>query len=481
MLYLVDSSAKNLSGHNLEYLKRISEHAKSEFLILGRKDLNSDVNPKYRPTFEFGTWDFGRFGFARKNHEERFGQKRKTLRPTWRFILTEKYVEKLAAVLAKKLQKSILTIAAFSKQSRFYRHDLSVALKGMSLGSTILISTANARELIGLNKWINEFKPKKCSIIVILRRPIIDLRSYLELPLVFADALIHISVIKELGHKVRFFADSQGLAARISETSGKDIKYIAAMGFETQTKKRNSLLDVAIAPNSRSETRFGVRDLFSIPDLNSQVKSNLNSTEYRELLLRTRSLVLPYDPLRYRSRSSGVFAEALTLGILPIVPTGTSMSREITFLNSKILSIPKFVVELKARNRIDLSQFGQEDLIITIKARNACSLNLEISDSTFGIRKSVHDFYGLNSADSFLIRPSQPTFISYHSDRVFFEQNDGLILSVYKLEEALFGASYLEGDLKSTLSITRRISFSPKDELAIREHSPTSIRSALEI
>jgi hypothetical protein len=372
-------------------------------------------------------------------------------------------------------------VSGFSKQSRCFRRDLSKGLREVNPESTILVSTANARELIGLSRWIIESEPNRYSISVILRRPIVDLRSFIELPLIFVDALVYISAIRKLANKVKFCADTPGLAARISERSGKKIKYVAAMGFELQTKKSNPRLDVAIAPNSRRETRHGAQGLHSISDLRLQAKVDLDSKKYRELLLTTRSIVLPYDPLRYRSRSSGVFAEALTLGILPIVPTGTSMSREITFLNSKILPSPEFIFELKAGKRIDLSQFGQEDLLITFKANNLCALVLEIFDSTFGIRKSAHDFFETNSADSFLIRPSQRTLMSFHSDQTFPVQNNSLTIIVHNLEDRLFGAPYLEGDLHSVLSLTKKISFCRDGDFTIREHAPASIRRVLGI
>ncbi|MTA26555.1 MAG: hypothetical protein F2559_01615 [Actinobacteria bacterium] len=480
-MYLIDSSAKNLSGHNLEYLKRISEKTKSEFLILGRKDLISDVNPKYRPTFEFGTWDFGRFGFSVKYREESLGQNAKTLKPTLRFIITEKYLEKIAAVLAKKLQGLILLIVSLSKQSRCYRRDLRNGLKGMKLESTILISTANARELIGLSGWIAESDPNRYSISVILRRPIVDLRSFIELPLIFVDALLYISVIQKLANKVKFFADTPGLAARISERSGKEIGCVAAMGFEKQNEKLDSLLDVAVAPNSRIETRYELNGLHNIPDLSSQMKINLDSNKYRELLSRTRSVVLPYDPLRYRSRSSGVFAEALTLGILPVVPTGTSMSRELTNLNSKILPTPKFVTELAFGEAIDIGQFGQEELLVTVKSNFKCSLILEILDGGIRITRSAHDFFESNAVDSFLIRPTNNTILSLKSDRSFIHHRDKFGIAFTQLNETLFGIPYLPGDLPLALSLLKTTIFHSADHSKIKEHSPSSICQSLGI
>lgn len=55
----------------------------------------------------------------------------------------------------------------------------------------------------------------------------------------------------------------------------------------------------------------------------------LAPNEYRELLSSGHLAVLPYDPLAYAARSSGVFAEALSAGIPPVVPDQTWMARRL--------------------------------------------------------------------------------------------------------------------------------------------------------
>jgi hypothetical protein len=481
MLYLIDSSAKNSLGHNLEYLERLSSYAKSEFLILGNRELTSSGDSRYRPTFEFGTWDFGRFGINKKDSKRQENQHSQTLRSSKTLLVIEKLVEILAVSVARYLGKSVLFIVSFSKQSRSFHRDIANGLAEIDHMSTLLISTANARELLGLHRWLKFSATNTQTIQVILRRPILDLRAMIEIPFMFFDALVHIAAILELANKVRFIADTPGLAARISNRTGVTIDEITAMGFEPHLNISTGQLGVAIAPNSRLETRYALQGSASIQDLSNMAQVSLDSNSYRKLLSTTRSLVMPYDPLRYRSRSSGIFAEALTLGILPIVPTGTSMSREIAKLNSKILCRPELVIELEIGTRFDLSEFIETDVVITFKANFSGPIILEISDTEMGVRKSTHDFFELGAQDSFLISPTKLTFLSFKSDKIFGKPSASLSVTVHKVVDRLFGACYLEGNLLNVVSITKAVSFYGSHELMSDSHSPQAVCKALGI
>jgi hypothetical protein len=481
MLYLIDSTAKNSLGHNLEYLKRVSSSSKSDYLILGNKELNPNEDLRYRPTFEFGTWDFGRFGFDNRKSKVQRGQTSQTLRASKVLLVTEKLLENFAKFAAGFNGQIILFLTGLTKQSKCFYRDISLGLADMGHDSKVIISTANSRELVGLRRWIRDSDPPMYTISVILRRPIVDLRSFFELPFTFIETLITISIIRALAIQARFLSDTPGLAARISDRCGVIIKEIPALGFEPVQVNTNRQLDIAIAPNSRLETRYAVEALSNIPDLSSTVKANLDSNSYRELLSTTRSILLPYDPLRYRSRSSGIFAEALTLGILPIVPTGTSMSREITKLNSTILSPPMFTVELKVGKKIALKHLEGECLILTLEANFSGSLVLEISDTISGARKTLFDFFESSSKDCFIYQPRRDRFLSFKSDTIFLRGDSMLKLSVNKVPTALFGTCFLEDDLENVLSLTKEISFQNQSLSLIGAHSPASICESLGI
>lgn len=481
MLYLVDSSAQNSRGHNLEYLKRISAVTKSEFVILGNKKMTSHGDSKYDPTFEYGTWDFGRFGFRKKLSREQRVKTSKTLGSSKTLLITENIIEKLAELLMRVISRPILIVARFSRQSRCFYRDIANSLPLVDAESKVIISTVNAREAIGLYRWVKQTAPNKQSVTVILRRPILDLRSTLNTPFLLMDALLYLSAIRGLENKVRLFADTPGLAARISKRAGVDIENIGAMGFEPDLDHQRGPFNVAIAPNSRLETRYSLLDLKLFPDLDTKAKINLDTTRYRELLSSTKSIILPYDALRYRTRSSGVFAEALTLGILPIVPVGTSMSREIAELNSKILSPPELISNLKFGDHLDLTQFIDENLLITFQGRFIGSFVLEVSNSKEGVRKSIHDFHESGAMDSFIIYVEKQTFLTVKSGNLFRSLSESLNFSVYKIPDRLFGVSYLDGDLLKLLSIIGPVKFYNQDAMLIEKHSPKSICKSLGI
>lgn len=481
MLYLIDSSAKDSLGHNLEYLERISSCVKSEFIILGNSELISNDAQKYRPTFEFGTWDFGRFGFDKRQSKLQRGRTSQTLRASKVLLVTEKLLGKFARFAAGFISHIILFLTGLTQQSKCFYRDITIGLADMDHDSKVIVSTANSRELVGLYRWFRDSDENMCQISVILRRPIVDLRSFLELPFTFIEALISISIIRVLAIHARFLSDTPGLAARIGEHCGVIIEEIPTLGFEPLPVNRNRQLDIAIAPSLRGETRYSVEGLSDIPDLRSTGEVNLDSTSYRELLSTTRSIVLPYDPLRYRSRSSGIFAEALTLGILPIVPTGTSMSREITELNSKILSHPIFVLELKVGRRIDLRELEGEHLILTLGTNFSGSLVLKISDPILGVRKTIFDFFEPESKDSFIYQPGKDRFLSFKSDSIFLKGDSALKISINKVPTALFGTCFLEEEVQNVLSLTKEIRFQDQNLSSIGAHSPASICESLGI
>jgi hypothetical protein len=481
MLYLIDSSAKHFFGHNLEYLKRISLCAKSQSIILGNRDLDSRGDSRCRPTFEFGTWDFGRFGLQRKKFNGKEYRHSKTLRSSKSTLVAEEIIEKTASVVAKCIGRQILLLVAFSKQSRCYFRDITEGLAESGHSSTLLVSTANARELLGLRRWLGFAGSTKSKVTVILRRPIVDLHAIPEIPLIFFDAVIQIALLRDLARNVNFVADTPALAASITRRTGVTVTEVPAMGFEVVLKNLTSQFDVAVAPNSRQETRYSFNSSTIVPDLGQIKGANLDSSSYRQLLLTTRSLVLPYDPLRYRLRSSGIFAEALTLGILPIVPTGTSMSREITKLNSTILPKSEYCYNLKVGDRLDLSQFGEENFLMTLEPEVAGSYVLEFSDSASNTMKSTCDFFISDSKDSFFFQSTDQVFFSFSTRKKLLKDERALRISVHKIPSRLFGACYFENGLERALIITKDMEFSGSDNSLIRTHSPASICKSLGI
>lgn len=55
----------------------------------------------------------------------------------------------------------------------------------------------------------------------------------------------------------------------------------------------------------------------------------LSQIEYEELMCSSDIILLPYDPLSYRYRTSGIFVEAISAGKLPLVSANTWMAEEL--------------------------------------------------------------------------------------------------------------------------------------------------------
>ncbi len=55
------------------------------------------------------------------------------------------------------------------------------------------------------------------------------------------------------------------------------------------------------------------------------IEGPLTSEQYRQLILKSDVILLPYDAREYQARSSGIFIEALVAGVPCIAPQGTWM------------------------------------------------------------------------------------------------------------------------------------------------------------
>ncbi len=72
----------------------------------------------------------------------------------------------------------------------------------------------------------------------------------------------------------------------------------------------------------------------------------LSPTDYRELVLRSDIILLPYDNTAYSARSSGIFTEALVAGIPVIVPQNSWMSSQLNEFKITKTELPEFAGEI---------------------------------------------------------------------------------------------------------------------------------------
>src|SRR5262249_10335076 len=75
------------------------------------------------------------------------------------------------------------------------------------------------------------------------------------------------------------------------------------------------------------QVKQALEELKKYPGTVDLIMGSLPPQQYVEVLHRADIVLLPYDALRYRSRSSGVLAEALKLGRPTVIPEGTWMAR----------------------------------------------------------------------------------------------------------------------------------------------------------
>lgn len=128
-------------------------------------------------------------------------------------------------------------------------------------------------------------------------------------------------------------------------------KFIISYLGDARSEKRYDLLPslanyIWLRPELRDRVEFHIQSNFNMPggetgipqakaELSRYPKSfvklyenALSPDEYYQLLGQSSVLVIPYDPVRYSKRSSGVYAEAAAAGIPTVVPNGSWMAQE---------------------------------------------------------------------------------------------------------------------------------------------------------
>jgi hypothetical protein len=298
MYFLVDSSASSFNGHNLEYIIRLSSYLSDKSTLLVNR--NCEVtNPSILKIFRHSTWDFGRYGF-------RYGS---------RFTLP-------------------------NKQTRSFLKDLHDANLDFEPEDTLFVSTANFREIKALDNFLMRkvkrgFQVPK--VYVMLRRPLSEGLSNLKMFNTF-ERLVALRIFKRIQTKIVFITDTPQIQDYFEYNFGLSVKNVGTLGYDpipdSTLEKKNLFF---LPPNARKETRSDIENIISIVSNNEKLENiQLSPDDFYWSLRRSRYVVLPYDPNRYRLRSSGIFAEAMSLNTRPIVPTGTWMSQEASCLFDKL-------------------------------------------------------------------------------------------------------------------------------------------------
>lgn len=187
--------------------------------------------------------------------------------------------------------------------------------------------------------------------------------------------------------KVYLYTDTMQLKFFLEKASGIKFNFTGVPTLEMEeSKKDNSELTITYLGDSRSEKGFthlpaivdalknkedlhtnfifqvsglsksgaeGQATIRLLEDLKQNLgnrielrKGNLDSQDYKDILLRSHINLLPYEPDNYIRRSSGIFFENLLFESVPCVPTGTTMSTVVyqsygAWLSNKNLLPPK--------------------------------------------------------------------------------------------------------------------------------------------
>jgi hypothetical protein len=268
-----------------------------------------------------------------------------------------------------------------TKIRQFERDTLEmIAALGLRADDIVFVPTLSEAELLGLGRAIGSCRPDdRIGWHLLFRRPPLPARAAYARS---ADAR-RAQVTKCLttfaqateGHRVRFYTDTEPLTRQYND--------IGVVCFETlpipvpssfcrprdPDRATDSIMTILFAGDARIEKgfqllpnlvaelkrespggtspRFIIQTNFSVPggepvaararrQLQSHAKNGLRLIDeplqpdaYCAIFHASDISLIPYDPLEYRTRSSGVFAESVAAGLITVVPSGTWMATQL--------------------------------------------------------------------------------------------------------------------------------------------------------
>jgi glycosyltransferase involved in cell wall biosynthesis len=243
--------------------------------------------------------------------------------------------------------------------------------------TTIAVShTTTIFQLGALAQWYSSLAaPRRPKLFIQFQHPIDFLvEPFSERPRALALAKEAASVLTRAG-SVRFAANSETLTLHISSALERPCMLMpvpvrwptgASLGAPDpgvvfgffgglRREKGALLLAPAIAaftsryPGARfivhappGSDRDAVTSLRHLPQVELIGRSFARKADYFALVARARWILLPYDPEPYALRTSGIFIEALGLGIPVVVTPGTWMASEFRARGSPGLIMPDF-------------------------------------------------------------------------------------------------------------------------------------------
>jgi len=435
MYYLADSSAANNQGHNLEYMLRISEFFPEQPNFFVNLDCKV-TGIEFIKVFRAKSWDFGRFGFPGKIYRKMQSINPKL--PELLRIYLQIFVFKLARINFSYGKNELR-----SRQSKYFYEDLCAANIDFQPNDNLIFTSLNIRELDGLMAFMDERTSNGTPlprISVILRNQTFESIGLIDWPLVIIHSLKAMNTLKRAQGKIIFYADTVQLTRYYSTFLKDPPTYLTAPGLSEKygLLSKNSIF--VVPSNSRIETRNQGENLAALRTNNSIhfLPSQLSSNEYATALARAAYLILPYVPDYYRFRSSGIFAEALSVNTRPIIPTGTWMSQEISNLRNEASDVHYSKVVTK-RFSEQISIAPLQPVLIKLKAEEKKSAVRVTIDKKY----SHHEFCEERNTDEFIYFIGSSGNINLN----IAVNSTSLVLSIHEIPDSAFGFAYFPGQL----------------------------------
>lgn len=160
----------------------------------------------------------------------------------------------------------------------------------------------------------------------ILKKEYTDL---LHLPIMILPLPIHLQGIEERSSNVSPPLTITYLGRNVPYKGFDLVVGAIELLDEVQRGQHRFKLQIHLTHNQSGTTEKRLKRLMQTTDTIELVPEFLTSRQYGNLFNETNILVLPYRSIHYKASTSGVFAEALTTGKIPVVPKDTWMGEEL--------------------------------------------------------------------------------------------------------------------------------------------------------
>lgn len=379
---LIDHSLIDYSGHHYEYARAVLDAAAEAGLrpvLLANRRFKPEREEAWPiiPAYKYGVW----------LHQGL---------PRWQIAL----FRRLMALQRKSKHRSseasqevlsdnptrgpnlLRSYVQYSRQAAFIRDTVRTLLRlDVTDDDLIFVPTLSYGDFAALRRlWRMNYMARQPCWHLLFRRPPVTDRAW-------NDAIRTVSSSEPTSgsrpRRIRFWADSEELAANYAETTGIDfgtlpIPHAGSLRDSTSTPERLRILFLGdarlekgfqhlpqlvrsltdddgnpqrfefyfqshrVSPCEEPEITAARAELSRLASRGVTLfTSPLGPGKYRELLASGHLVVLPYDRRAYAERSSGVFAEALAAGIPSVVPAGTWMARRMPAGAGRVCHTPE--------------------------------------------------------------------------------------------------------------------------------------------